>query len=114
MNPENFTLQDREDDLRAALAEAVLLADGDAIEAAALLCPAVAAFLDVPDGTIRYGEHMALGREPKHCPSCGSDDLGVFAASEDREDEADLVACERCRWQAAITPEGVASLRAGE
>lgn len=30
------------------------------------------------------------------CPRCGSDDLGVFAASEDREDMPDLFECERC------------------
>jgi hypothetical protein len=48
--------------------------------------------------------------EPTVCPVCGSDDLGVFAATEQREDEADLVTCEDCHWGAALTAEGAANM----
>lgn len=48
----------------------------------------------------------AIIEEPTHCPQCGSDDLGVYAATPEREDEADLVGCERCAWEAPLTYEG--------
>jgi hypothetical protein len=54
---------------------------------------------------------IAIIEEPGTCPDCGSDDLGVCCATPEREDEADLVACEKCRWQAALTPEGAVALR---
>jgi hypothetical protein len=90
------------------------LADGDAVEAAALLIPAVADFLDVPRESLHYGRALPTIPEPSHCPLCSSDDLAVYAADETREDEADLVACEACKWEAALTPEGRASLDAAQ
>jgi hypothetical protein len=48
--------------------------------------------------------------EPSACPKCGSTDTGVFAATVDREDEADLVECEDCHWLAPLTIEGAQSL----
>jgi hypothetical protein len=104
-------MQAREANLHAALSEAILRADGDAVEAAALLIPAVADFLDVP--LVNYGHALPTIPEPSHCPLCGSDDLAVFAADETREDEADLVSCENCDWQAALTLEGRANLDHG-
>jgi hypothetical protein len=58
-----------------------------------------------------FGTRSVLDAEPTTCPLCGSDDLGVFTADADtREDEADIVECEACKWTAGLTPEGVASL----
>jgi hypothetical protein len=93
-----MTMQSREADLQAVLSQAVLLADGDAVEAAALLIPAVADFLDVPRESLHYGRALPT----------------IYAADETREDEADLVACEACKWEAALTPEGRASLDAAQ
>lgn len=53
---------------------------------------------------------IAVITEPGCCPECGSDDLGVFAATPEREDEADIVECERCHWDAALTSAGAAAL----
>jgi hypothetical protein len=59
-----------------------------------------------------FGVRTPLEAEPKTCPLCDGDDLAVFAADDDREDEADLVECNACHWTAGLTPEGVAELNA--
>lgn len=67
------------------------------------------------DMIVSATERLAmLNDAPDTCPKCGSEDVAVFAASEDREDEADLTECNACRWTAALTPYGVASLAEGE
>jgi hypothetical protein len=48
--------------------------------------------------------------EPTECPECGSEDLGVCCAFEDREDHADIVACENCSFQAPLSIAGRVSL----
>lgn len=61
---------------------------------------------------LRRAATMLLLEEPVVCPGCGYDDLAVIAATEDREDEADVVECAACRWTAPLTPQGAAELTA--
>lgn len=54
---------------------------------------------------------IAVIVEPKSCPECGSNDLGVCTADYvNREDEADIVSCERCHWDAPLTSDGATAL----
>jgi hypothetical protein len=51
--------------------------------------------------------------EPTNCPMCGSDDLGVCTADVDDplgDDEADIVACENCHWEAPLSERGAQCL----
>jgi len=111
-------MQAREADLRTALSYAVYLADGEAIDAASNLIDAVAEFLDIDRRDITIGRalrepaSLIVEPEPEVCPICNHDEVSVWAASDEREDEADLVGCSECGWEAALTPEG-AQARAG-
>lgn len=64
------------------------------------------------NGGMSHTTTAAIITEPDTCPACGSDDLGVFAATAEREDCADIVECEACGFAAALTAEGLAELSA--
>lgn len=63
-------------DLHAALSRAVVLADGEAIDAADHLIDAVALFLGIDPTTITIGKPLPKG-QPQRCPVCGTYHHGV-------------------------------------